>query len=132
MKLIGEILLLIGSAFLFLGSLGLVRMPDMFNRLQAGTKASTLGAMTIALSSIFLLPGSIGKAILIVAFIAFSNPVASNSIARSAYGAGVPFTGKTKRDDWQEAAAAASAEATASASGTGNAAAVSGTSGAKE
>ena len=45
MNLIGDILLVIGCAFIALGSLGLIRMPDVYNRLQAGTKAATLGAM---------------------------------------------------------------------------------------
>ncbi|MCK5169585.1 MAG: monovalent cation/H(+) antiporter subunit G, partial [Bacteroidales bacterium] len=40
-EIIGAILVLSGSVFLFLGALGLVRMPDLYNRIQAGTKAST-------------------------------------------------------------------------------------------
>ncbi|WP_177428076.1 cation:proton antiporter, partial [Candidatus Venteria ishoeyi] len=49
MQLLANILLLIGSIFLFLGALGLVRMPDVYNRIQAGTKATTLGALTVLL-----------------------------------------------------------------------------------
>ena len=43
MNLLGDGFLLLGAAFILLGSLGLLRMPDVFNRLQAGTKSSTLG-----------------------------------------------------------------------------------------
>jgi multicomponent Na+:H+ antiporter subunit G len=45
----GLVMLLVGSVFLFLGALGIYRMPDLYNRLQAGTKATTLGAMSTIL-----------------------------------------------------------------------------------
>ena len=46
---IGNTLVLLGSVFLFLGGLGVFRMPDVYNKLQAGTKATTLGLMSLAL-----------------------------------------------------------------------------------
>ena len=46
-ELIGSILILLGAFFLFSAGLGLVRMPDTFTRIQAGTKASTLGNMLV-------------------------------------------------------------------------------------
>jgi len=42
---IGGLLLVAGAAFLLLGGLGLIRMPDLFNRIQAGTKTTTLGTL---------------------------------------------------------------------------------------
>ena len=45
LAIIGSILTLIGAIFIFLAALGLLRMPDVFNRIQAGTKASTLGTV---------------------------------------------------------------------------------------
>ncbi|MDR3369892.1 monovalent cation/H(+) antiporter subunit G [Rhodoferax sp.] len=45
LNILGGVLLVAGSVFLLLGGLGLVRMPDVFNRIQAGTKATTLGTM---------------------------------------------------------------------------------------
>lgn len=100
MTIVGEILLLIGGVFLFLGSLGLVRMPDVYNRLQTGTKASTLGAMSVGLSAIFLLPGAEGKAVLLVVFIVLANPIASNTIGRSAYLSGIRLSEKSVSDAW--------------------------------
>jgi len=100
MTIIGEILMLIGGIFLFLGSLGLVRMPDVYNRLQTGTKASTLGAMSVGLSAIFLLPGAAGKAVLLVIFIVLANPIASNTIGRSAYLSGIRLSEKSVSDAW--------------------------------
>lgn len=98
----GYILILIGSLFLALGGLGLVRMPDLYNRLQAGTKATTLGAMTTVLGSAFLAPSMFGKAILLIVFITMANPVSSSTIARSAYRGGVPLAPGSVRDDWKK------------------------------
>ncbi len=44
-EIVGASVTLLGSVFIFLGGLGIVRMPDLFNRIQAGTKASTLGTI---------------------------------------------------------------------------------------
>lgn len=103
MNTIGELLVMIGSVFLLLGGLGLVRMPDVFNRIQAGTKATTLGAMTIILGTAFLAPAIATKAIILIVFIALSNPVSSSSIARSAYRSGIGLGPQAVRDDWKEA-----------------------------
>ena len=45
LTILGYVFISVGVVFLFLGALGIVRMPDIFTRIQAGTKASTLGAM---------------------------------------------------------------------------------------
>jgi len=88
-EIIGGILILIGSIFLFLGGLGIFRMPDVYNRLQAGTKATTLGGMSLILGVGFLLVDSywgwMVKALVIVVFIAFSNPISSHALARAMY-----------------------------------------------
>lgn len=103
MIVLGRVLILLGSAFLFLGGLGVLRMPDVYNRLQAGTKATTLGAMTVIIGSAFLAPAIAVKAVLLVIFIALSNPISSSTVARSAYRAGVPLGGGSRRDDWRDA-----------------------------
>ncbi len=84
-EIIGGILLLIGSIFLFLGGLGIFRMPDVYNRLQAGTKATTLGGMSLVLGVGFLEPSWIFKALIIIIFIAYSNPISSHALARAMY-----------------------------------------------
>lgn len=101
MTLVGSLLILLGSVFLLLGALGLIRMPDVYNRLQAGTKATTLGVMTVILGSAFLMPALFAKAILLIAFIAMANPISSTAIGRSAYQAGVPLAPQSVRDDWK-------------------------------
>lgn len=86
-EIIGGILITIGSIFLFLGGLGIYRMPDIFNRLQAGTKATTLGAMSLILG-VGIMEGTwewILKSFVIIVFIAFSNPISSHALARATY-----------------------------------------------
>ena len=104
MNIAGQIFILIGSLFLFLGGLGLLRMPDLFNRLQTGTKATTLGAMSVILGSALMSPGIATKAVLLILFIALSNPISSSTIARSGYRAGIPLAKQTIRDDWDREA----------------------------
>jgi len=85
MDYIGYSFLSIGVAFLLLGSLGILRFPDLFNRMQAGTKATTFGAIFSILGVGFMEPSWLPKTFVIVLFILLSNPVSSHALARSAY-----------------------------------------------
>jgi len=89
MRLAADILLLIGAAFAFLGALGILRMPDVYNRIQAGTKAVTLGALAFLLGLGLLEPDWWAKLVCIGGFILFTNPVSSSTIARALYISGV-------------------------------------------
>lgn len=97
---VGDALLILGAAFLFLGSLGLVRMPDVFNRIQAGTKASTLGIVAVLGGLAVHHPDWWAKLALIALFVLVTSPVGSSTIARAALLSGM----KPYRD--QRAAAA--------------------------
>ena len=94
-EIIGLIFMIIGSIFLFLGALGLLRLPDIYNRLQAGTKATTLGMIFTILGAGIYYPLFIFKALLIVMFIMLTNPVSSSTLARSAYKNKVKYYSKT-------------------------------------
>ena len=89
MNLLGNILLLVGAVFCFLGALGLLRMPDVYNRIQAGTKAVTLGSLAIVLGTAARQPEWWPKLFLIAGFILLTNPVGSSTIARALYRAGI-------------------------------------------
>lgn len=90
-------MILLGATFLFLGALGLVRMPDVYNRIQAGTKAVTLGSLALLIGVAFHHPDWWSKLLLIGMFILFTSPVSSSTIARAAYLAGVePFKKQEK------------------------------------
>ena len=87
--IVAAIISLIGSIFLFLGALGVVRMPDVFNRMQAGTKATTLGSMLTLLGIGLAHPDWLPKLILLILFVLFTNPVSTHAMARAAHFAGV-------------------------------------------
>jgi multicomponent Na+:H+ antiporter subunit G len=85
MTYIGITFLSIGVLFLILGALGILRFPDLFNRMQAGTKATTFGAIFTIMGVGFLEPLWLPKSFIIVLFILISNPISSHALARSAY-----------------------------------------------
>lgn len=89
MEILGGIFAVTGSVFLFLAALGLIRMPDFYDRMQAGTKATTLGTMLFLIGMAIAEPGWAGKAALLILFVIFSNPLSSHALARAAYHAGV-------------------------------------------
>lgn len=89
MNTAGYILISVGSIFFFVGGLGIFRMPDVYNRLQAGTKATTLGFMSLTIGVGILNPAWLLKCIVIVVFIAFTNPISSSVLANAAYKRGV-------------------------------------------
>ncbi len=101
LEYLGLFFVLLGSIFLFLGALGIYRMPDIYDRLQAGTKASTLGAMSVALGVGLMQPDWLIKLIVIILFIGISNPLSSHALARASYHSGiVPFF-KNKIDAYE-------------------------------
>jgi multicomponent Na+:H+ antiporter subunit G len=83
-NLLADIMLFIGCLFVAIGSLGLIRMPDIYNRLQAGTKAVTLGAMSILLGIALHFPQWWPKILLVAGFILLTNPLGSSTVARTA------------------------------------------------
>jgi multicomponent Na+:H+ antiporter subunit G len=90
-NIIGLIFISIGLAFDFFGCLGLVRLPDVYCRLQAATKCVTLGTCSILFGS-FLIVGFTAagiKSLLCVIFVILTAPVAAHAIARGAHRAGV-------------------------------------------
>ncbi len=89
LQVFGALILLAGTAFLFLGGLGLYRMPDTYNRIQAGTKAVTLGTLLTLLGLALLMPAWAIKLLLIGLFVIFTNPLSSQVLARAAHRAKV-------------------------------------------
>ncbi|MEN8155677.1 MAG: monovalent cation/H(+) antiporter subunit G [Bacteroidota bacterium] len=94
----GAILSLIGSLFILFAAIGLLRMPDIFNRIQAGTKATTLGSMLTLLGIGLVHPDWLLKIILLIVFILISNPVSSHVLGRVAHFTGLPLSDKTHID----------------------------------
>jgi multicomponent Na+:H+ antiporter subunit G len=79
---------LFGGLFFFMvGTLGIIRFPDVFTRAHSAAKCDTLGAI-LCLSSLVILEGisfvSL-KIILILVFVWISNPTATHLIAKGEY-----------------------------------------------
>lgn len=102
LELIGGILLVAGTAFLLFGGLGLLRMPDIYNRIQAGTKATTLGTLLTLAGAACLRPEWGLKLLLIAIFLLFTNPLSSQVLARSAHRSGAEKSPETGVDQLAE------------------------------
>ena len=103
-EIIGYGLIYIGIAFDFFGVLGLVRLPDVYNRLQAATKSVTFGTGGILLG-IFILQGfnNFGfKAILGIIFIFLTSPTAAHAISHAAHRSNIKLDEKTVVDHYAE------------------------------
>lgn len=90
-----------GAALMFLAGLGVVRMPDLFTRMQATTKAATLGVVfVLAAAAIeFGELAVVTRAAAAAVFIAMTGPVAAHLLGRAAYFLGVPLWRGSVRDD---------------------------------
>lgn len=94
---IGYILITIGVIFDICGCIGLVRFPDVYNRLQAATKCVTLGTILL-LAGVALVSHSgatASKAIICAVFICITSPTAAHAIAKGAHSAGVQLWDKS-------------------------------------
>jgi len=91
MHLAGTIITGIGTVFLFLGGLGVFRLPDVYNRLQAGTKCTTLGAFLTIVGVGIMHPDWLVKTLVIAVFILLTNPISNHTLGRASCKSGVPL-----------------------------------------
>jgi multicomponent Na+:H+ antiporter subunit G len=98
---VGEVLILIGSIFVFIAAVGVIRLPDLFMRMHASTKSSTLGAgLIMAGAALYFNDVAVAtRALAVVIFHFITAPVGAHMIARSAYFSGVPLWEKTLSND---------------------------------
>lgn len=101
---IGMIFIIIGVIFDFLGVLGLIRLPDVYNRLQAATKCVTFGSIGILLGIIIMQGLSVFgfKAFLGIVFICIASPTAAHAIAKASHRSRIPLTKETVIDMYEE------------------------------
>ena len=87
------VLLVLGSAFMLLAGVGLIRLPDLFLRMSATAKAATLGAALTALgAAVHFGDAAIASRVLvIVLFLFLTAPVAAHKIGRAGYRRGAPL-----------------------------------------
>ncbi len=81
----GHAFIAIGLFFLVVSGLGVLRMPDVFNRLQAGTKASTLGFLGVLIGAGFFRPMWIPRLLILAVFLLSTAPLAAHALARAVH-----------------------------------------------
>lgn len=87
MEILVSIFLLIGAFFMLVGGIGMVRLPDLFMRLHAPTKSSTLGLGSFLIAAMIysVFQGRIGFAEILLTLLAFiTAPVSANLMAQAA------------------------------------------------
>lgn len=87
LHIVSIILVSVGAFFMFVGSLGLIRLPDFYSRAHAQGKVDTLAVLLI-ITGLVIYEGltlNAGKLILILAFVALTNPVGTNALVGAAF-----------------------------------------------
>ena len=93
-RIIADVLLLIGAVFATAGTIGTLKMPDTYSRMQASTCISTLGILCVGLGAlvyaVFVMHSASAaiKIGVIVLLVFVTNPVGSHAIIKGAYRAG--------------------------------------------
>lgn len=104
------VLVVVGLFFSLSGVIGIVRMPDVYCRIQCSTKTITMGALPV-LVALVIGEGPVsnygGRALVVAVLLLVINPASSHSLARAAYRRGVPMWPGAVRDDPREARPAA-------------------------
>ena len=91
----------LGTAFGVLSAVGILRMPDVYIRLQVASKASSLGIalLMLGVAAHFDDLSVTVRALLVVVFLFLTAPVAAHVIGRAAYLSGAPLAPGTEPDE---------------------------------
>ncbi len=93
-EILAIILLFGGLFFLIVGVVGLIRLPDIYNRLHALGKCDTMGSGMIIMGMVLIVPGTtnVVKLLLMIVFTLAINPVMTHLITKTAYVRGTPLS----------------------------------------
>jgi len=100
----GLIFISIGIIFNMLGCIGIIRLPDTYNRLQAATKCVTLGCCSILFGVVlhFGISDAGTKALVAIPILFFGSTVAAHALIRGTYHFGIKLGKKSVKDDYKE------------------------------
>jgi len=103
--MISFIVICIGILFNLFGCIGLIRLPDVYNRLQSATKCVTLGTCSILLGVLFHFGFKEAgmKAIIAIPILFFSATVAAHALVKGAYHFGIKLGDKSIKDEYKDA-----------------------------
>ena len=102
------VLLAVGVFFSFVGVLGLLRMPDVFGRLQASTCIPTMGNICLTLGGVVYAVGNgmdtatVVKLLVIMLMILCTNPISNHALLKGADKGGVKSANELVIDDYKE------------------------------
>jgi multicomponent Na+:H+ antiporter subunit G len=99
--LLATLAVVLGTALGLLSAIGIVRMSDVYIRLQVASKASSLGIalLMLGVAAHFDTLSVTVRALMVVVFLFLTAPVAAHVIGRAAYLTGVPVSDATKVDE---------------------------------
>lgn len=95
-----------GLAFSLSGAVGILRMPDLYCRIQCSSKTITMGALPVLIALVVgegFLTSYTSRALLTAFLLLLLNPASSHALARAAYKVGVPMWDGAVRDEVKEA-----------------------------
>ncbi len=107
LRIIIDVLIAVGAFFALAGTLGVLKMPDTFSRMQASTCITTMGVIGVGLGSllyaIFIMhsPATAVKVGVIVTLVLVTNPVGAHALAKGAYQSGIRPEKKMETDDYR-------------------------------
>jgi multicomponent Na+:H+ antiporter subunit G len=104
MEIISFIFICTGILFNLFGCIGLMRLPDVYNRLQSATKCVTLGTCSILLGVFFHFGFTDAgiKALIAIPLLFFAATVAAHALIKGAYLFGIKLGDKSVKDDYKE------------------------------
>ena len=98
------ILIIVGSFFALTAALGLVRLPDVYSRMHAASKAGTMGSglMMIALALVADDLATVTRAVAGLVFFLLTAPIAAHLLAKAAYSVGYKLWDKSVLDEMSD------------------------------
>lgn len=99
--LLASTLLLLGTALIATSAVGLIRLPDVYHRMNSVAKAASLGVSCVLLGVLLLIPGW-RTAVVVLAAVGlqlFTAPIGGYTLARAAYRSGAPLAPITRYDE---------------------------------
>ncbi|MGY2004361.1 cation:proton antiporter [Blastococcus sp. SYSU DS1024] len=100
-EVIGGVFVGTGVLLIAVAAVGLLRLPDVYNRANAVAKAASLGLVSVLLGVVVLAPGAAAVATLLVAIALqlFTVPIAGFEIAQAAWLSRAPLTAGTRGEE---------------------------------
>lgn len=97
-QIIALLAIIIGTFFSLVGILGLVRLPDVYSRLQATGKVGVFGVVLLLVAATITTDLAFGKALLLIILLMIAGPVTAHAISSAAYRIGIPMRDAVRDD----------------------------------